>query len=320
MAYTNSSLVSYKKLSPNNSGKRNHKIDCIAIHCTVGQLSVETLGKIFATKSKKASSNYGIGYDGRVGLYVEEKNRSWCTSSAKVDNRAVTIEVASDTYSPYAVTDKAYNSLIKLVADICKRNNIKKLIWKADKSLAIKNGVINIQVDKQNMVVHRWFANKSCPGDYLYRKHADIAEKVNKILNPIAVEIPKEETALNVKVGDLVSLAKNAKYTNGKDVPTWVIAKNWYVNKVTGNTCLLGKSENGKNNIQSSIEIKYLTVAKTNNSTISAAKDIVYTVKRGDTIGKIAKLYNIDYKKLASYNNLKNPNLIFVGQKLKIPR
>ena len=175
MSYTNSSLVDYTKLSPNNSGERNHIIDTITIHCVVGQVSVEALGETFYKKSRKASSNYGIGTDGRIGLYVEEKNRSWCSSSASNDNRAITIEVASDTIPPYAVNDKAYASLIKLLTDICLRNNIKQLLWKADKNLIG-------QVDKQNMTVHRWCANKSCPGDYLYNKHTEIANEVNKLL------------------------------------------------------------------------------------------------------------------------------------------
>lgn len=176
MAYTNSKLVNYTRISPNRSVNRNHKIDTISIHCVVGQCSVETLGSIFASTSKEASSNYGIGYDGQIGMYVEEKDRSWCTSSASNDNRAITIEVASDTYHPYRVNDAAYKSLIKLLVDICKRNNIKELKWKADKSLIG-------QVDKQNMTVHRWFANKSCPGDYLYNLHGQIAKEVNAQLS-----------------------------------------------------------------------------------------------------------------------------------------
>lgn len=135
MAYTNSSLVSYIKISPNKSINRNHAIDTISIHCMAGNLSIEQCGNLFANPSKQASSNYGIGSDGRIGLYVEEKDRSWCTSSSSNDNRAITIEVASDTTSPYKVTDAAFNSLIKLLADICKRNNIKSLKWKADKNL-----------------------------------------------------------------------------------------------------------------------------------------------------------------------------------------
>lgn len=101
---SNSPLVNYTKISPNKSSPRNHKIDTVTIHCVVGQCSVETLGNVFAPTSRQASSNYGIGYDGRIGMYVEEKDRSWCSSNAANDNRAITIEVASDTKEPYAVT------------------------------------------------------------------------------------------------------------------------------------------------------------------------------------------------------------------------
>ena len=180
---SNSSLVSYTKISPNKTSPRNHEIDTITIHCVVGQCSVETIGNVFAPTSRQASSNYGIGPDGRIGMYVEEKDRSWCSSSGSNDNRAITIEVASDTTEPYAVTDAAYEALIKLCADICKRNGIKKLLWKADKSLIG-------QVDKQNMTVHRWFANKSCPGEYLYSRHSDIANRVNAILGSSNEEKP----------------------------------------------------------------------------------------------------------------------------------
>lgn len=173
MSYTNSKLVSYTKISPNRNINRNHKIDTVSIHCVVGQCSIETLGSIFASASKEASSNYGIGYDGRIGMYVEEKDRSWCTSSASNDNRAITIEVASDTYHPYRVNDAAYKSLIKLLVDICKRNGIKKLVWSTNKSERMNH------LNGCNMTVHRDYANKSCPGDYLYNLHGQIAKEVN---------------------------------------------------------------------------------------------------------------------------------------------
>lgn len=174
MKFTNSSLVDYKLLSPMNSGQRTHVIDTISIHCVVGQCGVEALGHVFQTK--EASSNYGIGYDGRVGLYVEEKNVSWCTSNQYNDNRAVTIEVASDTYAPYKVTSAAYKTLIKLVADICKRNGIKKLVWSTS-----KNDRVN-HLNGCNMTVHRDYSSKSCPGDYLYNLHGQIAKEVNALL------------------------------------------------------------------------------------------------------------------------------------------
>lgn len=172
---SNSSLVNYRRISPNRSSPRNHAIDTITIHCVVGQCSAQTLGSMFAESSIQTSSNYGIGFDGKIGMYVEEKDRSWCSSNAANDNRAITIEVASDTTEPYAVNKKAYAALLNLVTDICKRNGIKQLLWKGDKSLVG-------QTDKQNMTVHRWFANKSCPGTYLYDKHPEIAAEVNRRL------------------------------------------------------------------------------------------------------------------------------------------
>lgn len=198
MAYTNSPLVDYTLLSPFHSGLRNHTIDTVSIHCVVGQCSVESLGRIFQTK--QASSNYGIGFDGKIGMYVEEKNRSWCTSSVSNDNRAVTIEVASDDFDPYRVNSAAYNALIKLLTDICKRNNIKELKWRGDKSLIG-------QIDKQNMTVHRWFAAKACPGDYLYNKHGEIAAAVNKKLGTAPTSAPTSSVKIvfHVQIGVFAS-------------------------------------------------------------------------------------------------------------------
>lgn len=184
---SNSPLVNYTKISPNKSSPRNHKIDTVTIHCVVGQCSVETLGNVFAPASRRASSNYGIGHDGHIGMYVEEKDRSWCSSNAANDNRAITIEVASDTKEPYAVNAKAYAALIDLLVDICKRNGIKELVWSTNKADRVnhKNGC--------NMTVHRDYANKSCPGTYLYERHAQIASEVNKRLGSTNIKPAPEK-------------------------------------------------------------------------------------------------------------------------------
>ena len=184
---SNSPLVSYTKISPNKSSPRNHKIDTVTIHCVVGQCSVETLGNVFAPTSRQASSNYGIGYDGRIDMYVEEKDHSWCSSNAANDNRAITIEVASDTKEPYAVNAKAYAALVDLLVDICKRNGIKELVWSTNKADRVnhKNGC--------NMTVHRDYANKSCPGTYLYERHAQIASEVNKRLRSTNIKPAPEK-------------------------------------------------------------------------------------------------------------------------------
>ena len=175
MTYTNSSLVSYTKLSPNHSGLRTHSIDRITPHCVVGQCSVETLGNIFLPTSRQASCNYGIGADGRVGMYVEEKNRSWCSSSNANDQRAVTIECASDTTEPYAFKDVVYQKLITLCVDVCKRNGKSKLLWLGDKDKTLNYAP---KSDEMVLTVHRWFANKSCPGSWMYARMIDLAAKV----------------------------------------------------------------------------------------------------------------------------------------------
>ena len=179
MAYTNSSMVAYTKLSPNNSGQRTHSIDRITPHCVVGQCTAEGLGAWFAKSSTQASSNYGIDKDGRVGMYVEEKNRSWCSSSNANDQRAITIECASDTSEPYAFKDVVYQTLIKLCVDICKRNGKNKLLW-----LGEKDKTLSYEPKSGEMIltVHRWFANKSCPGNWMYARMGDLAEKVTAAL------------------------------------------------------------------------------------------------------------------------------------------
>lgn len=176
MAYTNSDLITYKNISKHKTVNRTHNIDTITIHCFVGQVTAKQGCDFFASTLKECSANYVVGFDGSIGLSVEEKDRSWCSSNRENDMRAITIEVASGTSEPYSVTEQAYNALIKLLVDVCKRNNIKRLLWRNDKSLIG-------QVDKQNMTVHRWFAKKSCPGTYLFSNMGEIADAVNAELN-----------------------------------------------------------------------------------------------------------------------------------------
>lgn len=226
---SNSSLVSYTKISPHRTSPRNHIIDTVSIHCVVGQCTVQSLGNGFANPNRKASSNYGIGYDGKIGMYCEEKDRSWCTSSASNDHRAITIEVASDTKHPYRVTDAAYKALIELLVDICKRNpDIGTLKWQGDKRLIG-------QIAKQNMTVHRWFAAKACPGDYLYNLHPQIAKEVNARLG-VKTEEKKPVTNgsfqvrinvkdLNIRKGPGTNYAKTGKRT-GTGVFTIVEVQN----------------------------------------------------------------------------------------------
>jgi hypothetical protein len=234
----NSPLVNYTKISPNKNSPRRFKIDTITIHCTGGQTTVEALGNMFSKVTRQASSNYGIGYDGRIGMYVEEKDRSWCSSSGANDHRAITIEVSSDNKHPYAVTEKVYKALIDLCADICKRNGIKALLWRGDKSLIG-------QVDKQNMTVHRWFSAKACPGDYLYSRHGDIATQVNSRLSQ---RVPVQDAPVKPQIvkGDYVVVANTRKAGNkvygrtyaGGSFRIW--HSKYKVLSVTGDRALIG--------------------------------------------------------------------------------
>lgn len=178
---SNSNLISKTVRSPNHSGERKNPITIITPHCFVGQVTLDNGLKVFQPTSKKASCNYLIDKYGKIGLCVDEENRSWCSSSAYNDNRAVTIEVASDSKAPYAITDAAYNALVNLMADICRRNGKTHITWIADKSKAMS---MNPADDEMLISVHRWFANKSCPGDYIYNRLPEIADKVNRLLKP----------------------------------------------------------------------------------------------------------------------------------------
>ena len=169
--YTNSPLVTFTKISPHKTVNRNAAIDTITIHCVAGNMTIEGLGNWFAQPNTNASSQYGIGSDGRIGQYVDEKDRSWCSSSGANDNRAVTIEVANtEAKHPWPISDKAYASLLDLVTDICQRNNIKQLVWRNDKN------------NPGNITVHNWFAAKACPGEYIQSRLGNIAAEVNRRL------------------------------------------------------------------------------------------------------------------------------------------
>lgn len=234
MTYSNSSLAVFTKLSPHHSNGRVHSkynpsgvIDKITIHHMAGNLSIETCANVFSG-SREASSNYGVGSDGRVGLYVEEKDRAWTSSSPANDYRAVTIEVANDQIGgDWHVSDKALTTVISLCVDICKRNGIKKLNFTGDAS--------------GNLTMHCYFVATGCPGPYLKSKFQYIADQVNSKLST--------------------------------------------------------SSSNGS----------------------STSKEIVYTVVAGDTLSTIASKYATSYQKLAEYNGIANPDLITVGQKIKIP-
>ena len=191
MSFSNSPLATYTKLSPNHSGKRTHVIDRITPHCVVGQLRIENLATCFQDTSVKASCNYGIGLDGTIGLIVEEKNRSWCSSSGSNDQRAVTIECASGAKFPYEFYTVVFDTLVKLCVDICHRNGKTKLLWLGDKDTTL---AYEPMADEMVLTCHRWFAPKECPGDWLIEREAELAMRVNEELKKLK---PVEEDHLH---------------------------------------------------------------------------------------------------------------------------
>jgi hypothetical protein len=286
----------------------------ITPHCVVGQCSVETLGNIFLPTSRQASSNYGIGVDGRVGMYVEEKNRSWCSSSNANDQRAVTIECASDNTEPYAFKDVVYQRLIELCTDICRRNGKTKLLWLGDKAKTLN---YTPKSDEMVLTVHRWFANKSCPGNWMYARMGDLASKVTAALGgDVKPADPVKPTPVGIKAGDLVTIT-GSTYYNGKAIPGWVKKLRWYVVEVSGDRTVINKDESGRYAIMSPVKTSALAVAGTKPS-----EDYhIHTVVHGDTLWAIAKKYlgnGSRYKEIVSLNGLKS-NVIYSGMKLKIP-
>ena len=311
---SNSPLVSYTRISPNKNSPRNHAIDTITIHCVVGQCSVETLGNIFTPTSRQASSNYGIGFDGKIGMYVEERNRSWCSSSAANDQRAVTIECASDNTEPYAFKNVVYQRLIELCTDICKRNGKTKLLWLGDKAKTLN---YTPKSDEMVLTVHRWFANKSCPGNWMYARMGVLASKVTAALGgDVKPADPVKPTPVGIKAGDLVTIT-GSTYYNGKAIPGWVKKLRWYVVEVSGDRAVINKDESGRYAIMSPVKTSALAVAGTKSSEDYRN----HTVVHGDTLWAIAKKYlgnGSRYKEIVSLNGLKS-NVIYSGMKLKIP-
>ena len=297
---SNSTLVSCTILSPNNSGKRTMKIDRITPHCVVGQLTASALGSWFAKSSTQASSNYGIGRSGEIGMYVPEGKRSWCSSSAANDQRAVTIECASATTAPYTMNDAVYNSLVKLCVDICKRNGKTKLVWIANKDNALK---YQLKEGEMLLTVHRWFANKSCPGDWLYNRLSDLAKKVTEQLTPDTTTILEPGAALTLKLEPLyVSATTMTKSST-----------------ITGTYYYWGGGVvNGRVRITNSKSRVNVTGQVTGWITAPKAY-VLYKVKSGDTLSKIAAAYKTTVAILVKENNIANANLIHVGDVLKIP-
>lgn len=315
MAYTNSSLVVYTKISPNHSGERTHSIDRISPHCVVGQCSAESLGSLFADPARQASSNYGIDKDGRVGMYCPESNRSWCTSSRENDQRAITIECASDTTHPYAMYDAVYNTLIALCTDICRRNGKKKLLWFEDKATALS---YEPAADEMLITVHRWFENKSCPGDWLFSRLGDVASRVTAALEEATTTVPD----------GMLEEAPEVVYPEKLTTGLYRVRKNWSdgnQGQIGAYRFLSNAKKRADNNPGYSVfteeGVAIYPVRETVRVTENASSGSTYTVVKGDTLFEIAKAQlgkGSRYTEIVKLNGLKT-STIYPGQILELP-
>lgn len=290
MAFTNSPLVVYTRISPNRTSPRNQPITKITVHHMAGVCSVEDFGNIVAPTSRQMSANYAIGNDGRIGLFCPEADRSWCSSSPMNDHRAITIEVSNSSVGgDWPIGTKAYNSLIKLCVDICKRNGIKKLYFDGT-----PNG---------SLTFHYMFASTACPGPWMKNHANDLCNKVNAQLNSATTNptpAPTQPTTpstskTSFKVGDLVKINNGARYYTGGGIPVWVSQEKWYISSISGNRAVLGLNEAKNRNIQSPINTKDITLVKTSApaSTFKAytkslkASDLVYESAGGRNVGTV---------------------------------
>ncbi len=299
---SNSPLVQYIKLSPNCNKPRRDKIRKITIHHMAGVLSVETCGRIFAGAGRQASSNYAIGSDGRIAMYVEEKNRSWCSSNANNDHQAITIEVSnSKNGGNWEVSDYVISRLIELCVDICKRNGIERLNYTGDAS--------------GNLTRHNMFASTACPGPYLQSKFPYIAEQVNKQLEKQNTPASKPTTNTTYKVGDKVKFTGvlyRDSLGNGAGQSRTNLDATIYLVK-PGRKCPYNI-----NNGLGWVRAEDLSPVGGNTQT----QRRYYTVAKGDTLWGIAKKFygnGSRYQEIARANNIANANVIHVGQKLLIP-
>ncbi len=264
-------------------GRSGKKIEAITIHHMAGILTAEQCGKLFQAQGRNGSSHYGIGNNGKIGQYVDESNTAWTNSNFDSNCKSVTIETSNcENGGQWKVSDKALNSLIKLVADIGKRNNLGTL------------------VKGKNVTWHSMYTSTACPGPYLLSKMDYIVAEANKINAPKPTTVP---TTTGRKIGDIVNI--NGVYTSSTSTNKLIPLKNkgtiTKIIKGARNPYLL---DNGN-------------IGWVNDGCIVGSSK-TYVVKKGDTLSGIAKKYNTTYQKIASDNNISDPNKIYIGQKLII--
>lgn len=243
-----SSLATLHMWSPNHYNGRAYPISKLTIHHVAGKVKAATLGNVFLNPERKASSTYGIGYDGETAQFVDEADAPWTSSNYDNDNRAITIEVSNSACGgDWPVSDAALEALIRLCADCVRRNpGIKEIDFTGDKS--------------GNLTMHKWFAATACPGPYLESKFPYIAAEVNRRLGvPESDSAAPEKDAADVtlEVGDVVALAPGAKYINGKSCAEFLYKQTLYVRDIEGDNITISYLKTGP--VSGVVNRKYLT-------------------------------------------------------------
>lgn len=305
-----SKLVTMKIMSPNNSGRRTYNITRISPHCMVGELTAKRCGELFLNPGYMASSNYGIGTGGEIALYVGEENRSWCSSSADNDNRAITIECASGAKSPYAMNSRVYASLVSLCVDICRRYGKNRLLWLGDRETSLR---YKPKANEMILTVHRWFAAKSCPGDWLYKRMGALAEAVTKQLQVSAVVAPAQKEEPNSAAAVLIDNEEADRerriwaFFAGKGLSPYAIAG------LMGN--LYAESALRPNNLQNSFERKLKMTDKGYTAVVNSG---TYTnfVNDGAGYGLAQWTYHTRKKALLKYAQAQKKSIDDLGMQL----
>ncbi len=221
MAVSPLATENYPAYPGNYSGPEYRaKISEITVHHMAGVLSAAQCGAIFQRPGRDGSSHYGIGVNGEIASYVDESCVAWTNSNWGSNCRAVTIEDSnSSTGGDWPVSDATYQSLIKLVADIAKRNGLGKL------------------VPGQNLTWHSMYAATTCPGDYLRARMQNIADEANKINGqPEPQPVPPAPTPSEFAVGDKV-VPKT--YVDYYGTPLLKTRDYYFISSISGNRAVL---------------------------------------------------------------------------------
>ena len=306
---SNSSLVNKTILTSVNydKGRSGRTIKKITIHHCAGVMSIESIGNLFRNGSREVSSHYGIGNDGRIGQYVDESNTAWTDGNWESNCTSVTIETSnSKTGGNWEVSDSALNSLIKLVADIGKRNNLGTL------------------VKGKNVTWHSMYSATACPGNYLLSKMDYIVSQANKINSTSSNPTP---TKTDLKIENIT----NKKVKLKIDANLWNLDFNTYAEakavKQYKKGDIIEVSALAYHPIGSKYYLTEYSYSRNihNGFNVVDCEDyietIIYTVQSGDTLSGIASKYGTTWQKI--YNDNKsvigsNPNLIKPGQVLTI--